>query len=75
MAINGEQMAISGARCCVSPELSCPPALLARTFCTSCLHFSTLSWSFFCCSGVLDWSALLLASRVMASFSSLQARW
>lgn len=47
----------------------------AGTFCTSCLHLSTLSCSFFCCSGVTDCSVLLFISRVTASFSSLQARW
>lgn len=45
------------------------------TFCESCLHLSTFSWSFFCWSAVTDASVLLLASRVDASFSSLQAMW
>lgn len=82
MGINGGGkmvVSISTALCCKSPQQgqqwSCTTVLMVHTFCTSCLHFSTLSWSFFCCSGVLDWSALLLASRVIASFSSLQARW
>lgn len=42
---------------------------------TSCLHFSTLSCSFLSCSGLREGSALLLFSREMASFSSLQAAW
>lgn len=46
-----------------------------RTFSTSCLHFSILSWSFLSCSGLRDGSALLLASLEMASFSSLHAAW
>lgn len=50
-------------------------ASLRFTFRTSCLHFSILSCSFFSCSGLRDGSALLLASREMASFSSLHAVW
>lgn len=50
-------------------------AEIQPTFSTSCLHFSTLSCNFFSCSGLRDGSALLLFSREMASFSSLQAAW
>lgn len=45
------------------------------TFCESCLHLSTFSWSFFCWSAVTEASPLQLASLVDASFSSLQAMW
>lgn len=49
--------------------------LFFLTFWTSCLHLSTFSCSFFCWSGVTEASVLPLASRVAASFSSLQAMW
>lgn len=51
------------------------PDTVPLTFRTSCLHFSTLSCNFLSCSGLRDGSALLLASREMASFSSLHAAW
>lgn len=61
--------------CCLCTSVTFSKWKSFHTFCTSCLHFSTLSCSFFCWSGVMDCSALLLASLVIASFSSLHARW